>query len=95
MQRVQDLEQMNRERHRYAVLEQLYLLTGEDCEHAVSPGEIETQMEMPAATQLPVVRDLVRMGYMQYAGSGGNICLTEKGVRYLQKDAWRRRSVRD
>ncbi len=95
MQGVLNLEQVNRERRRYAVLEQLYLLTGENCEHAVSPREIETQLETSAATQLLEVEDLVRLGYMQHARGGGKICITEKGIRYLQQDAWRRRSVRD
>lgn len=90
-----DQEQVNRERRRYAFLEQLYLLTGENCERAISPREIETQMETPAAAHRSEVEDLVRRGYVQYAGRGGEICVTEKGIRYLQKDAWRRRSVRD
>lgn len=93
-QRIRDVEQVNRERRRYALLEQVYLLSGENCEHAVSRGEIETQMERSAASPSPEVEDLVRLGYVQYAGRGGEICIREKGIRYLQRDAWRRCSVR-
>ncbi|HEV2132073.1 MAG TPA: hypothetical protein VGR27_13255 [Longimicrobiaceae bacterium] len=94
-QRERDLEQESLEQRRYAFLEQLYLLTGENCEHAVSLGEVEAQLAISAAVRLPELEDLVRLGYVQDAGAGGKICITQKGIEYLQSDAWRRRSIRD
>ncbi len=95
MRAVRDLEQESWEQRRYALLEQLYLLTGENCERAVSPEQIETELDTAAAIPAPLIEDLVRLGYVRPRGTGKEICLAEKGVKYLQRDAWRRRSVRD
>ncbi len=90
-----DLEQESWEQRRYTLLEQLYLLTGENCEHAVSPEELERELDTAAAIPVPLIEDLVRLGYVQYSGTGSKICITANGIKYLQRDAWRRRSIRD
>lgn len=93
--KMRDPEEEDWERRRYAFLEQLYLLTGDNCERGVSPGEVEVHLETSVAAHVREVEDLVRLGYVQHVGSGGEICITEKGIGYLQKDAWKRRSIRD
>ncbi len=92
--RARDPEQESWERLRYSLLEQLYWLTGENCEHAVSLGEIEAQLQVSAPPPDTLIEDLVRWGYVQPEGTGSSICITEKGIRYLRQDAWRRRTIR-
>jgi predicted transcriptional regulator len=95
LRRERNAEQERREQRRYAFLERLYLLTGEDCEYAVSPDEIQAELEVSTTAHVPEVEDLVRLGHVRYAETEGQICITETGIEYLRQTAWRRRSVRD
>jgi hypothetical protein len=84
-----------RERERYVLLEQLYLLTGTDCETTVDPEELRAELGPSPVEDPRVIDDLVRLGYARTIGADGRICLTLDGLEYLQQGAWRRRSVRD
>ncbi len=82
------------ERHRYGYLEKLYLLTGPDCQAVVHPREIEDQLGLAGDEAAPVTEDLVRLGYLLLGEPEDRICISRKGIEYLQTHAWRRRSIR-
>jgi hypothetical protein len=88
------MEQERLEQLRYVFLAKLYLLTGSDCTYIVTPREMETLLETPAEAYLPLIEELVRLGYVRRAGRGGAVAITEKGIEYMQTGAWRRRSLR-
>jgi Mn-dependent DtxR family transcriptional regulator len=94
VQRHRNFDEEAVEKHRYAFLESVYLLTGPDCENPVSPAELEIELGASPDTQQSVVHDLVRLGYLTQEDDGG-LCLTARAVEFLQRDAWRRRSIRD
>ena len=88
------MEQERMEQRRYDVLAKLYLLTGTDRTNGITPQEMETQLDVSPDTYLPLIEDLTRLGYVRHVGSGGAVAITEKGVEYMQRAAWRRRSIR-
>jgi Mn-dependent DtxR family transcriptional regulator len=89
------MEQERREQRRYAFLERLYLLAGGDANRTVTSGELERELEVSAETDLLLVEELARLGYVYRAGSGEAVGITAKGIEYAQQAAWRRRSIRD
>ena len=95
MYMTRDHEQERRERLRYSYLERLYLLTGPECERAVTTPEVEENLGLPPALVASLTEDLTRLGYLRWDTSGMRICITSAGVEYMQRRAWRRRTVRD
>lgn len=93
--RERDLEAEWREQRRYALLERLYLLTGDDCSTAISDWQMETELGVPREEAASLTNDLVQSKYMAFMGEGQRVCITEKGIEYLQTGAWRRRSIRE
>ena len=90
-----DAEAERWERHRYDYLEKLYLLTGPHCEAVVDPRDVEEQLGLTMEEAAPVTDDLVRLGYLVLREPDHRICISSRGVEYLQTDAWRRRSIRE
>lgn len=88
--RSRDTERERQERLRYNYLERLYLLTGADCEFVAYRWQVEEEL----GELEPVSEDLERLGYVCRFDDGAAMCITPRGVDYLRKGAWRRRSVR-
>jgi Mn-dependent DtxR family transcriptional regulator len=88
-----DEDRERREQRRYDFLERFYLLTGEECGAAIRASEIEGELGVPLDESVSMVQDLKRLGYVAFEGPT-RICITEKGIAYVQQGAWRRRSIR-
>ncbi len=82
------------ERQRYRVLAWIYQVVGENCETPAEAGEVADEMGLSRDDVVRAIAHLARQGYLRHAGAESRACLTEKGVEYLQRGAWRRRSVR-
>lgn len=83
------------ERERYRVLAWIYQVVGEDCDTTAQAEEVADDLALPREDVVRAVAHLARQGYLQRPGAGSRVCLTEQGLEYLQRGAWRRRSVRD
>lgn len=92
--RRRDLNVERRERQRYEVLERLYLVAGEGCEHALIEVRALDDFGLPDDALGGVVEDLERLGYLARDAASERYGLTERGVEYLQRGAWRRSSIR-
>jgi Mn-dependent DtxR family transcriptional regulator len=90
-ERNQEVER--RERLRYEVLERLYVLAGEGSETAVGTAATELSLEEQGFASM--VHDLELLGYLERTERGARCRLTPRGIEYLQRGAWRRRSVRN
>jgi DNA-binding IclR family transcriptional regulator len=93
-ERRRNLEEEEVERRRYAFLEQVYLITGADCDRRIDLSELETELGLSVQANETIVADLTRLGYLDRIPEG-EFCLTPKAVAFLQREAWRRRSIRD
>lgn len=93
--RLRDPEAERQERRRYQVLEWIYEITGEDCDAVVHASQLGEALGISREEAFRIVEHLAYHGYLRYVGAGPQVCITEKGLRYLQTNAWRRRSVRD
>lgn len=94
VRRQRNLDDEAVQKHRYAFLESVYLLTGPDCRNRVRPTELEAELGASPESQRSVVHDLVSLGFLSEQVDGA-LCLTPRAVDFLQRDAWRRRSIRD
>ncbi|CAN5829999.1 hypothetical protein BH23GEM3_BH23GEM3_03430 [soil metagenome] len=93
--RERDLEAEWREQRRYALLERLYLLTGDDCSAVVYDRQMEAELGVPGEEAASLTDELIQLRYLAHIGEGQQVCITEKGLAFLQKGAWRRRSIRE
>jgi hypothetical protein len=91
--RDQDTER--RERFRYRFLERLYLLTGADCKMVAYDWQIEQELGLAMGDVEYLVGELERLGYLKRFGGGSQMCISERGIEYLSRGAWRRRSIRN
>ena len=84
------------ERARYRILEFVYLHVGGNCSTPLAPMRIFDDLGYPADSGMQAIRFLVKEGFLDSTGSeyGQGICLTDKGIQYIQQNAWRRRSLR-
>jgi hypothetical protein len=92
--RVRNRELERQERLRYQLLEQLYLLTGDDPGKAAVATDIELELGLPLEEVGPLAKELVRLGYLSEYGEGVRYVITDQGRDYLRQGAWRRRSIR-
>lgn len=83
-----------REQARYRVLEWVYERTGVNCDVAVTGTEIGAALGLPYEDLYRVIHFLEDRGYLNYRGAGPRVCITPKGIRYLEVDAQNRRSIR-
>jgi len=93
--RVRDTAREEHERRRYELLERIYLLTGTNCQRGVYVQEITEQFGGGSAADAALADDLVRLGLLRRLGQQPHLCITRRGVEFMQRRAWRRRSVRD
>jgi Mn-dependent DtxR family transcriptional regulator len=83
------------EQQRYQVLEQVYLL----CEGAENGGadvrRFAAEMEVAVESNRAAIEDLARLGLLSMDPVVGEVRLTPRGCEYIQRGAWRRRTVRE
>jgi hypothetical protein len=87
-------DEERREHIRYDFLERVYLLVGANCDAGVSREEIEEQFGHIGTDPLMLVSELASLGYLRLTEHPQVVCLTRQGIEYLQRDAWRRRTIR-
>jgi hypothetical protein len=82
------------ERLRYSILETVYNQAGGHCDKVVTGAEVGAVLDLRYEDLFRGIHFLEHHGYLTYLGSGPRVCITEKGVRYVEELAVRRRSVR-
>lgn len=83
-----------REQVRYRVLAWVYDRTGVNCDVAVTGTQIGAALGLSYEELYRVIHFLEDRGYLDYQGAGPTVCITAKGIRYLEVDARKRRSIR-
>ena len=82
------------ERDSYIVLLHLYTLTELAPVLCLAADRLVRDLGLPESRAEKIVRGLLDSEYVEYCGSGQGLVLTAKGVRYIEREAGRRRSVR-
>ncbi|MQA92433.1 MAG: hypothetical protein GEU90_19770 [Gemmatimonas sp.] len=82
------------EQLRYTILQAVYDRAGRCCENIVTGAEVGGALNVRTEDLFRGIHFLEHNGYLNYLGSGPRICMTEKGLRYVEEQAARRRSIR-
>lgn len=82
------------ERLRYQILRSVYDQTGGDCAHTVSATQLLRAQPVRYEDLFQAVHFLAERGYLFLMGEGLLVCVTPKGVRYIERSAGRRQSLR-
>ena len=82
------------ERLRYAVLSTIYERAGASCEQTVTGTDIGAALNLRFEDLFRVVHFLEFHGFLKYLDAGPRVCITDKGLRYVEELAGRRRSIR-
>lgn len=88
-------EGWSEEQLRYRILRTVYERSGGRCEGIVTGSEIGMLLDLRYEDLFRVIHFLEHHRYIEYLGIGPRVCITEKGIRYIETVALRRRSVRD
>jgi hypothetical protein len=88
------LEEERRDHLRYEYLERIYLLAGTDCSTGLTWGEIEEQFGPLGTDPVVLTRELAALGLVRFREEPFRVCITPEGLEYLQRRAWRRRTIR-
>lgn len=83
-----------REQLRYQVLDWVYDRTGADCSLTVTGTQIGAGLGLSYEELYRIIHFLEDRGYLSYLGVGPRVCITEKGVRYLETESRKRKSIR-
>lgn len=83
------------ERLRYSVLSTIYERAGASCENTVTGTEVGAVLDLKYEDLFRVIHFLEYNGYLKYLGAGPRVCITDRGLRYVEELAGRRRSVRN
>lgn len=90
-----ELQRRREERMRYEVLLMVYGATREAAGRPVSAVRFAQELGVWQAEVFRVVEWLERKGLLLYHGAGPTVSLTPRGVAYVEREAGRRRSIRD
>lgn len=82
------------ERLRYRVLRAIYDRTGGDCVRTMTATEIGSQLSIGYEELFRAMRLLLDHEFLFSVGEGPRVCITPKGIRYIEKAAGRRMTVR-
>lgn len=83
-----------REKLRYQVLQWVYDHAGAACTVPVTGSQIGSALHLPYEELYRVIHYLEDRGYLVYLGAGPTVCITDKGIRYLEEEAGNRRTIR-
>ena len=84
----------NEEQLRYRVLGAAHRHTGGDCTRSVVGAALGADLDVPYEELHRVLSCLEEHGYLFHIGPGPRLCITPKGIRYIERAAGRRRSLR-
>lgn len=93
--RPRDSARERRERLRFQVLREIYDRARARCDVLLSGQTIREALRISREDAFRSIYDLEHRGFLSYRGAGPRICITEKGISYLEREAGRRRSIRD
>ena len=80
---------------RFEVLSLLYQATEGGVERPLNVVKFTEDIGTWELELYRVVEWLDRRGFVRYLGAGPTVSLTERGVDYIEKEARRRKSIRD
>jgi len=83
------------ETQRYRILERLYVVTDAEPGGAVGMRRLADDLGLAVSACRAAVQDLARLGFVEPDDAGSTVHLTRCGKEYIQRGAWRRRSIRD
>jgi len=83
------------EQQRYQVLEQVYLLSEGVESGGADIRRFAEEMEVAVDANRSAIEDLARLGLLRMDPVAGQVRLTPRGCEYIQRGAWRRRTVRE
>lgn len=83
-----------REQLRYQVLQWVYEHAGATCSIPVTGSQIGAALHIPYEELYRVIHYLDDRGYLGYLSAGPTVCITVKGIRYLEHEARNRRTIR-
>lgn len=87
------VENWSKDRDRYVVLLHLYSLTEGDSAPSVTPQKIMRDLALSVGYADSLLRELIKVGFVRL-GAEDRLVLTSQAVRYIEKEAGRRRSIR-
>ena len=79
---------------RYDFLLRLYQSTGQDPQGVVHAGDIGNDLGMTRVQTFAVVEFLADQGYVEYLGAGPRVRISARGIRYIEREAGSRRTIR-
>jgi hypothetical protein len=82
------------ERLRYRILRAIYDRTGADCVRTMTATEIGAYLSIGYEDLYRVIHWLAEHEYLFPVGEGPRVCVTPKGIRYIEKAAGRRMTIR-
>lgn len=87
-------EQERRERESFVVLQHLYTLSDANPAESLPSGRIRDALGFSEPGFGELVEHLATVGYVTRIGGGSLLSITPAGAEYIERLAWRRRSVR-
>ena len=82
------------ERLRYRILREIYESTGANCVRTMTACEIGTNLSIAYEDLYRVVNYLAEHEFLFAVGEGPRVCITPRGIRYIEKAAGRRSTIR-
>lgn len=89
-----DLEAERGERESFILLQHAYTLSEGESGVAIPADRLGHELGFGADQLAALVRHLERVGYLAVEGGGRRAAVSPAGVEYIERLAWRRRSVR-
>jgi hypothetical protein len=89
-----EADRIRKERESFIVLQHLYTLADADPKHAVQCSRIAADLGFHRTGCGPLVEHLISVGCLAWATPGHEVSITPMGVDYIERLAWRRRTVR-
>lgn len=82
------------ERLSYQALRAVYRRTGGNCTVSTTGATLRSDLSIPAEDLFNILGLLEEHGYLFRVGPGPELCITPKGIRYIERAAGRRQSLR-
>jgi hypothetical protein len=93
--RQRDAMREKRERIRFDILRNVYERSWSEGDTPVRALDVGLAMGLSREEIFRTVLDLTQRSYLSFCAAGPQVCITDKGIAYLQKGAGRRHSVRE
>lgn len=91
---MRDDEAERQERNSFILLQHAYTLASAHPAAVLSGTQMAVDLGFAREEALPLIELLVREGYFTDRGVGPRISISQQGIQYIERLAWRRRTVR-